>query len=373
MDKPFKPCDRNQLLLLPPSMLDWLPEDHLAYFIIDVVEQLDLTPIYSSYEGKRRGQPPYDPRMMTALLLYAYSLGVPSSRQIEKRTYEDVAFRVIAGNRHPDHDSICAFRKRHLTALAGLFLEVLRLCQKAGLVRLGHIALDGTKVKANASKHKAMSYGRMKKAKEELEREIKELLAQAEATDSKEDAIHGKGKKGWDLPSELKRRESRLQKIKEAMQALEEEAKAQAETAGKPKGPSPASDEPASPPDKAQRNFTDPDSRIMKMGSTKSFEQCYNGQLAVDEETQVIVGACLTQKANDVEQVEPLLDLIETNIGKIPFRLVVSADNGYFSETNVMLLDDACIEGYVATGKVKHGESLPAVRGRPPKGLTVRE
>ena len=212
----------------PALVLDWLPEGHLAHFILDVIEQLDLSKIYASYKGDGRGQPPYEPGMMTALLFYAYCTGVPSSRQIEKRTYEDVAFRVIAANRHPDHDSICEFRKRHLKALAGLFVQILRLCQEAGLVKLGHVALDGTKIKANASKHKAMSYGRMKKKKEELEKEIEGLLKNAEAVDKEEDKKYGKGKKGWDLPDELKRRETRLEKIKEAMNALEEEAKQEA-------------------------------------------------------------------------------------------------------------------------------------------------
>src|SRR5208283_5066642 len=227
MEKTFKSCDRKQMLL-PPSLMDWLPKGHLAHFILDVVEQFDLSKIYASYKGDGRGQPPYEPGMMSALLLYAYCTGVPSSRQIEKRTHEDVAFRVIAANRHPDHDSICEFRKRHLKALAGLFVQILRLCQEAGLVKLGHVALDGTKIKANASKHKAMGYGRMKKKKEELEKEIDELLKNAEAVDKEEDKKYGKGKKGWDLPDELKRRETRREKIKAAMSALEEEAEQQA-------------------------------------------------------------------------------------------------------------------------------------------------
>jgi len=230
--------------------------------------------------GNGRGQPPYEPRMMTALLFYAYCTGVPSSRQIEKKTYEDVAFRVIAANRHPDHDSVCEFRKRHLKALAGLFVQILRLCQEAGLVKLGHVALDGTKVKANASKHKAMSYGRMKKKKEELEKEIEKLLKSAEAVDKEEDKKYGKGKKGWDLPDELKRRETRLAKIKEAMNALEEEAKQEAcekqqtaKTKTRKKQASASQPSTAEPSDTAQSNFTDPDSRIMKVTSTNSFEQ----------------------------------------------------------------------------------------------------
>src|SRR5208337_638838 len=337
MEKTFKSCDRKQMLLLPPSLLDWLPEGHLAHFILDVVEQLDLSKIYASYLGNGRGQPPYEPRMMTALLFYAYCTGIPSSRQIKKRTHEDIAFRVIAANRHPDHDSICEFRKRHLKALAGLFVQILRLCQQAGLVKLGHVALDGTKIKANASKHKAMSYGKMKKKKEELEKEIKELLKSAEAVDKEEDKKYGKNKKGWDLPDEIKRRETRLAKIKEAMNALEEEAKQEASEKQKAtesktkKKQAPASEpSPAEPSDTAQRNFTDPDSRIMKVTSTNSFEQCYNGQAMVDDLSQVIVAASLSQRANDSEEVEPILDILEENLGGIPRKMAITTDAGYF-------------------------------------------
>ena len=367
-------------MLLPPSLMDWLPKGHLAYFLLDVVEQLDLSNIYASYRGDGRGQPPYEPGMMTALLLYAYCTGVPSSRQIEKKTHEDVAFRVIAANRHPDHDSICEFRKRHLRALADLFLQTLRLCQEAGLVKLGHVALDGTKIKANASKHKAMSYGRMKKTKDELEKEIEGLLTNAEVVDKEEDKKYGKGKKGWDLPDELKRRETRLAKIKEAMSALEEEAKQKAsenQESAKAKTDqtqAPANQPvPAEPPDKAQRNFTDPDSRIMKTTSTKSFEQCYNAQAMVDDLSQVILAANLSQHANDSDEVEPILDILEENLGGIPHGMAVTADAGYFSETNMMLFEDALLNPFIATKKLKHGEVPPSVRGRPPLDMTPKE
>jgi transposase len=381
MEKTFKSCDRKQMLLLPPSLLDWLPEGHLVHFILDLVEQLDLSKIYASYQGNGRGQPPYEPRMMTALLFYAYCTGVPSSRQIEKKTFEDVAFRVIAANRHPDHDSICEFRKRHLKALAGLFVQILRLCQEAGLVKLGHVALDGTKIKANASKHKAMSYGKMKKKKEELEKEIDELLKNAEAVDDEEDKKYGKNKKGWDLPDELKRRETRLAKIKEAMNALEEEArqeaaeKQKAKQARKKSKKAPASQPPpaVAPSDNAQRNFTDPDSRIMKVSSTKSFEQCYNGQAIVDDSFQVIVAAGLSQNANDMEEVEPILDILEENLGGIPHHTAITTDAGYFSETNVMLFEDALLNPVMATQKMKHGEVLPQVRGRIPIDMTPKD
>ena len=367
-------------MLLPPCVLDWVQEGHLAHFIVDMVEQLDLSAIYDSYGDSGRGQPPYDPEMMVCLLFYAYCIGIPSSRKIEQRTHEDLAFRMIAANRHPDHDSICEFRKRHLKALAALFVQILQLCQEAGLVKLGHVALDGTKIKANASKHKAMSYGRMKKSKEELEKEIGELLQQAEVADQQEDATYGKGKKGLDIPEELQRRETRLTKIKEAMKALEEQAARAAEEKQKAKqhkqeeakgteSKTPA----ATPPDKAQRNFTDPDSRIMKVSSTKSFDQCYNGQALVDDLHQVIVAAHLSQKSNDMGEVEPILDAVEANLGSIPPGMSVSADAGYFSEDNVMLFEDALLKPFIATGRLKHGETPPVVRGRPPKDLTAKE
>jgi transposase len=380
MKKTFKSRDRKQMLLLPPCLLDWPTEEHLSYFTANMVEQLDLSAIYNSYGGNGRGQPPYDPAIMVSLLFYAYCIGVASSRQIEKRTHEDIAFRMIAAKRHPDHDSICEFRKRHLKAIAALFVQILRLCQEAGLVKLGHVALDGTKVPANTSKHKAMSYGRMKKTREELEQEIAALLDRAETVDHEEDEKYGKGKKGWDHPKELQRRETRLEKIKEAMKALDEEAAKQAEQQqqakedkqekpGKTQRQSPA----AVPPDKAQRNFTDPDSRIMKVSSTKSFEQCYNAQALVDDSHQVIVAAHLSQKSNDMGEVESILDEVEQNLGKIPAGMAVSADAEYFSETNVMVFEDALLKPYIATGKLKHGEVLPAVRGRPPRDPTPKE
>ncbi len=391
-DKKFKAVQRDQMYLFPPSVEDWLPKGHLAYFILDVVDQLDLSEIYASYQGDGRGQPPYEPAMMTALLLYAYAVGRPSSRRIETATHEDVAFRVIAANQHPDHDSICEFRKRHLKALSSLFIQILKLCREAGLVKLGHVALDGTKVRANASKHKAMSYKRMKAKEDELERQIRELLDLADRVDAEEDARYGKGVRGDELPEELRYREGRLKKIREAKAALEAEARAAAEAAKKevehkleerarktkesgkkPPGRPPQVPDPdeAEPGDKSQRNFTDPDSRIMKDGATKSFEQCYNGQAAVDDECQVIVGARVTQAANDKQEVGPMLDEMKTRGGRLPERL--SADAGYFSEDNVRLLEDSEVEGFVAMDKQKHGETPPSIRGRPPKNMSVKD
>jgi transposase len=256
--------------------MDWLPEGHLARFILDLVKDLDLGRIYARYERDLRGFPPYHPQMMVALLLYGYCVGVPSSRKIERKTYEDVAFRVIAGEEHPDHSRINEFRRVHLEALSGLFVQVLRLCQKAGLVKLGKVALDGTKMKANASKHKAMSYQRMGEEEKRLRTRVNELLAQAEKVDAKEDAEFGVGRRGDELPEELQRAETRLKRIREAKKALEAEARQQHEEAKKAKDrddpPPPPTETPlpkhkiptteeGKPTPKAQRNFTDPESR----------------------------------------------------------------------------------------------------------------
>jgi transposase len=228
--KGYLPYDLDQRLLLPPDMRAWLPEGHLALFILDVVSELDLSAITRVYDAKdTRGRAGYHPAMMVALLVYAYCVGEPSSRRIERATYENVAVRMLAGDQHPDHDCIADFRKRHLDALAGLFLQVLRLCQKAGLVKLGHVAIDGTKMKANASKHKAMSYDRMGEAEKKLEEEVQELLAEAERIDADEDAQQGKAKRGDVLPAELRRREDRLRKIRQAKAVLEAEAKEKAD------------------------------------------------------------------------------------------------------------------------------------------------
>jgi len=375
--KTFKPYDPDQLFLLPPALRDWLPEGHLALFVSDVVDALDLTPIFAAYEaGDGRGQPPYHPALMVKLLVYAYCMGKPSSRQIERATYEEVPYRVLAANQQPDHDSLAAFRQRHLAALAGLFIQVLDLCRRAGLVTLGHVALDGTKVLANASKHKAMSYGRMGEAERKLEAEVAALLAQAQQVDAAEDVQYGKGRRGHELPAELARRESRLAKIRAAKAALEAEARAeaaqaaaaaqakraererQAETTGrKPKGRPPRVPDPtqATPAPKAQRNFTDPDSRIMKDGATKSFVQAYNAQAAVDGKAQVIVAAAVTQEANDKQQLVPMLAQVVGNCNGSP--AVASADSGYFSETAVSAPALAAIDLYVPPDRQKHGEA----------------
>jgi transposase len=379
--KTFKPYNPDQLYLLPPALRDWLPEGHLALFISDVVDSLDLEPILSVYEqGDGRGQPPYHPAMMMKLMIYGYCKGKPSSRKIERASYEEVAYRVLAAEQHPDHDSIAEFRKRHLKALSGLVVQVLRLCQRAGLVKLGHVALDGTKIKANASKHKAMSYERMCKAEKELEQEVERLLKRAEEVDRAEDKEYGQGKRGDELPAELARRESRLKKIREAKAALEEEARERAEkeaeqaqrkieqrrlkeqqTGKKARGREPevADPEKAVPEPRAQRNFTDPDSRIMKDGVTHGFVQAYNAQAVVDSQAQIIVAAALTEQANDKQQLVPMLEEVENNVGEKPKK--ASADAGYCSETNIT---DKKLEGidlYVAPERHRHGEKIEEV------------
>ena len=367
MSKTFRPYEPDQIFLMPISMREWLPADHLAYFISDVVESLDLSAITKRYAGEERGYPPYHPGMMVKVLLYAYCIGVASSRKIEKRLCEDVAFRVLAANNTPDFRTISDFRKDHLRALAGLFLQVLKLCQKAGLVKLGHVALDGTKIKANASKHKAMSYKRMKEEETRLEAEIAELMKKAAAVDEEEDHRYGKDKRGDELPKEMAFRESRLKKIREAKEALEEDAKREAEIAA-------ASNKKHTgvPADKAQRNFTDPESHIMPAPGGKHFVQAYNAQAAVDSTHQVIVAAEVTNKPTDRGQAEPMMEVVKTNTGQLPRQM--SADAGYFSSDAVKNLTTIGIDVYMPPGKIGHRAVLPsAPRGRIPKNLSIAD
>ena len=375
MRKCFLDDEIDQSLMMPPSLHEWLPEDHLARFVADLVPSLELSEFYASYEEKDgRGQAAYHPVMMVRLLIYGYCIGVVSSRQIEKRTYEDVAFRYLSADEHPDHTTINEFRKRHLKALSGLFLQALQLCQAAGLVKMGHVALDGTKKQANASKHKVMSYGRMGEAEAKLKAEIEDLLQRAEAADVAEDE---KERQGFSdkLPKELARRESRLKKIQEAKAALEAEAREKAEQekasveariaarqkqeeeTGKKMGghpPQVPDPEQAKPEDKAQRNFTDPDSRIMPDGAHKgSFVQAYNAQIAVDAEAQIIVAAEVTQEANDKQQLAPMLEQVQQNTGVKP--VASSEDAGYWSPEQVADKRVAGIDLHVATGRDKHG------------------
>jgi len=374
MSKHFRPWEIDQTQLLPASVVDYVPADHLSRFIVALVrESLDLSAIRGSYRSGL-GQPPFDPAMMTALLLNGYASGIYSSRRIAKACTERADFMMIVAGDPPDFRTISDFRKRHLTALAGLFVQVLRLAAKAGLVKLGHVALDGTKIKANASKHKAMSYQRMKKRDAELQAEVDRWLAAAEAADAEEDAIHG-SKRGDELPNWVADKQKRLAKIREAKAALEAEAKAAAEeerrlcakaeerrlVEGRKKNgktPKPPSDEPEG---KAQRNFTDPDSRILK--TKDGYVQGYNAQAAVDGEAQIIVAHELTQSMSDHGQLEPLIDDIESNLGRRPRE--ASADAGYLSEANLAAMDARDIKAYVACGRAKRAAEGGRAAGGP--------
>ena len=364
MTKTYRPYQPEQDFLLPPSLRDWLPENHLAYFVSDLVEQLDLSAIYAVYEKDLRGQPPYDPRLMTKLLVYGYCVGVFSARKIEQRVVEDVAFRVLAAGNAPDFRTIADFRKIHRKALEGFFEQVLRMALEVGAVQVGRVALDGSKVKANASKHKAMSYGRMQE-QEAIRKEVKKLLQRAAETDAAEDRRYGRNRRGDELPEELQRHETRLQRIREAKQALEARAREKAGAAGKAVAK-------AKPEAKEQYNFTDPESRILK-SSSEGFVQAYNAQIAVEPVMQLIVGQAVTQAANDKEQVEPMVEAIEAQSGQRPTEML--ADNGYCSEKNLAYLEAAQkpeqkIAAYLAAGRQKHGERQVSPRGPLPKGAT---
>ncbi len=365
MGKSYRPYFPDEELLLPPSLRDWLPENHLVYFVSDVVDNLDLSAMDAVYGNEKRGQPPYDPQMMTKVLVYGYCVGVFSSRRIERRLVEDIAFRVLAAGNQPNFRTISDFRKVHLQTLEGLFEQVLQVALEAGAVKIGRVALDGTKVKANASKHKAMSYDRMKEKEKDLQSEVKQLLEQAEAADTEEDTRYGKDRRGDELPAELQRRETRLKKIRQAKRALEARARAKAAAEG-------ADPKEAKPKDKDQYNFTDPESRIMK--GADGFVQGYNAQAAVEPDLQLIVGQTVTAASNDKEQLLPMLVVVEQQSGQRPEEVL--ADSGYCSEKNLEELDseenpECRVIGYVATERQRHGEyKEPCPRGPLPKGAT---
>ena len=356
MAKTYRPYVPEQDLLLPPSLREWLPEDHLVYFVSDLIDQLDLSAITGVYEDEERGYPPYHPVMLTKVLVYAYCVGVFSSRRIQRRLVEDIGFRVLAAGNAPDFRTIADFRKVHLPALTGLFEQVLRLARELGAPRVGRVALDGSKVKANASKHKAMSYGRMGEKQRQLRAEVQALLAHAEATDAAEDAEHGPGQSGDDLPAELQLRETRLQRIREAKRVLEARAQAEAAVADEPT-------DSARPDPKAQHNFTDPESRIMK--GPDGFVQAYNVQVAVDD-LQLIVGQAVTQDTNDKRQLLPMIVTIARQSGDTPTQVL--ADAGYVSEENLAAIALTSIDAYISTRKQTHGERPgPCPRGPLPQ------
>jgi transposase len=381
MSNGFKPYNRDQAFLLPPSMREWLPAGDLAYFIVDVVETLDLSEIERYYAvGKAAsGQPPFHPKPMTALLLYAYCLGTPSSRKIARQCERDVGYRVVSADQQPNFRTISEFRRIHLKPLEELFVQVLHLADEAGLVKLGHVALDGSKVKANASKHKAMSYARMCEKEAQYAKEVEGLLKRAQETDDAEDREHGPEVRGDELPEELRFREKRLAKIRQAKAALETAAREKARAEGKldandrpipPKRGRPPQTPPGTPEPKAQRNFTDPESPIMKMGDG-SFDQAYNCQAAVDSEHQIIVAQEAVAAANDKQQVVPMMEQIQRNLGRKPKQ--GSADSGYYSETNVRYMRKRRIDDYLCPDRLKHGETPPPVRGPVPKGLSFMD
>jgi transposase len=385
--KRFRAFEPDAVMLVPPSLEEWLPQDHLARFIGELVDhELDLGRFYASY-AKAKGQPPYDPRLMLRVLLYGYCVGVRSSRELERACTDVVAFRWLAAQQAPDFRSIGRFRQRHLAALGNVFLQALELCRAAGMARLGQVALDGTKVRANASRRKAMSYARLTERQKVLAEEVSDLLADAEAVDAAEDARYGADRRGDELPPDLARKETRLAKMAAARKQLEDEAadraRAEAEEKARDRGDddgtaAAAGDAAAAkavPRPKAQRNFTDPDARIMKTADG-SFHYCYNAQAVVDAQSQVIVATELTNTAVDINRLAPMLEkTLETN-GALPGQVL--ADAGYCSAGNLDHVREieagGTTEFLIATGRLKHGEQVPdAPRGRIPVNATPKE
>lgn len=351
----FRPYHPDQDLLLPASLKEWLPENHLVYFIDDIVEALDLQKFYQRYRGDGRRKAPYEPRMMLKVLIYAYATGVFSSRKIARKLEEDVAFRILGAGNFPAHRSLRRFRQDHLEDFKTLFVQVVQIAHQAGLVSLGVIAVDGTKIKANASKHKAMSYGRMAPEKERLDKEIEELCQQAGITDQQEDECYGKASGGDELPEELAHRQNRRQKIKQAQQRLEQAQRKADLVKGRhpddqckpPQGGRPYKRDFGVPDDKAQSNFTDPDSKIMKSGN--HFEQCFNGQLGVDRDFQIIVDNKLTANGSDVNELLDVVTGVTDNVGAPPNRVL--ADAGYRSEENLKALAEKEIDACINLGR----------------------
>lgn len=382
MGKNYRPYEPDQILLMPPSIREWLPVGHLAHFVSDTVEKLDLSAITSVYEREERGYPPYHPVMMTKVWLYAYSVGLTSSRKVERLVVEDVAFRMLAANNRPDFRTLADFRKRHLEALASLFLQVLKLCEKAGLVKLGHVAIDSSRMKANASKHKAMSFARMNDEHARLKKDIRKWFEEADRVDAEEDKLYGRDKRGDELPEELQDAVKRKKKIEEALEELKREAKEESEkrqkkiealrkedpeTAGKMKKL------PPTPSPKSQKNFTDPDSRILPAsGERTSFIQGYSGQAAVDSEAQVIVAADVSQSSNDNDFAVPMVEQVKRNTGKLPKKTTMDA--GFFSAKAVRDLEGLGVDTYISPDRHRHGQEIPPVgRGRIPAGMSPKD
>lgn len=368
MPTSYRPYAPDQDLLLQPCLQEWLPEGHLSYFINDVIEELDLGAFYKPYEGDGRRKAPYEPRMMLKVLIYAYATGVFSSRKIAKKLEEDVAFRILAADNFPQHRTICDFRKRHLSDFKAVFVQVIQIAQQAELISLGTVAIDGTKVRANASKHKAMSYQRMQAEELRLTQEIGELCDQARSTDADEDRLYGADHRGDELPEELHHRQTRLAKIRDAKARLEQ-AQREADSARgrheddnrRPPGGRGGSYKRdfGVPADKAQSNFTDPESSIMN--TAEGYQQCYNGQLAVDRDFQLIVENKLTANGSDNGELLDVLAGVESNLEKRPDAVL--ADAGYRAESHFKALEQRHIDGYIALGrKDKDPDEIDAKR-----------
>ena len=351
----FRPYEPDQLLMLPPDLREWVPEGHLAHHVSDLVDAVDLSAFYAPYVGDGRRNSPYDPRMMVKVLIYGYATGTFSSRGMARKLEEDVAFRMLAAGNFPKHRTLCEFRKRHLGDFRAVFVEVVRLARAMGLAGLGRVSVDGTKVRANASKRKAMTYGRMIREAARLEEEIRELLEKAEAVDAEEDACHGEDARGDELSDELKRREDRLAAIREAKERLEAMQREADDARGRkpgqkrnPKGGRPYKKKYGEPDGSAQSNFTDPESRIMKT-STEGFQQCYNAQVVVEGDNQLVVGAEVSDNAGDQGQLLPMIDTAAQVCGQTPEQVL--ADAGYGNERDLKELEDRGMDAYVALGR----------------------
>ena len=374
MGKTYRPYLPEQDLLLPPSLRDWLPEGHLAYFVSDLIDAMDLGEIEAYYEREDRGYPPYHPRMMVKVVVYGYCVGVFSSRRLQKRLQEDIGFKLLAAGNEPDFRTLSDFRKLHRKVLQGLFEQVLRMALELGTLKLGRVAIDGSKVKANASKHKAMSYQRMREEQQRLGAEVRRLLAEAERVDAEEDARYGRNRSGDELPAELQRREERLRRIGAAKRALEERVRQEAEAevvehAGSDEIKEEA-EKKAVPKDTDQYNFTDADSRIMK--GADGFVQAYNAQIAVEPVLQLIVGQSLTQASNDKKQLLPMIQVVEQQSGQKPKQVL--ADSGYTSEASITGAEVAGVDAYLAVARDKHNQRPgPCPRGPLPRGANAKD
>ena len=372
MSTTLRPYAPDQSLLLPPDVRAWLPEGHLAHHVNDLVDGLDLTVFYAPYEGDGRRNAPYDPQMMVKVLLYAYATGVFSSRGVARKLEEDVAFRVLAAGNFPQHRTVCEFRRRHLEDFKKLFVEVVRLARELGLASVGKLSIDGTKVRANASKRKAMSYGRMQEEEQRLSGEIQALLEAAGAADASEDACFGVDVRGDELPAELRRREERLAAIREAKSRLEAAQRAADDARGRepgqernPKGGPPYKRAYGEPAEKAQSNFTDPESGIMKT-SNEGFQQCCNAQVAVDGDHQLVVATEMTANASDQGGLPVLLDAVAETFGEQPETVL--ADAGYCNERDLSDLETRGVDGYVAPGREGKTATVRAPNEHPATG-----